>query len=192
MELRKTLFSTEELLKLIPQIDQIRDEAMKKKVIRAWELAFDNGNFESLTAAPFIKCCDSITLCQHTRSVTEMSIRIAEVLREAYSYDIDFDVLIAVAAVHDISKLLEMEPGSEGQIKQSEIGGRYQHGFFSAHYCVEAGMPHAVTSAVFSHTHQTKMMPTNLEGIIVTYADLADADAHRFIQERPLHLKALH
>ena len=185
-------FNINNLLEEIPQIKLIKSEELREKIVKAWELAYCNSNFESLSEARFNKFNDYVTLCQHTRSVTEASIQIAKVLSKEYPYEIDYDALICIASLHDISKLLENEPDGNGGVQQTEIGRCYQHSFYSAHYCVEVGMPHKITSAIFAHTHNTKTIPTNIEGIIVTYADLADADAHRFALGRTLHINKLH
>ncbi|WP_434311437.1 HD domain-containing protein [Hominifimenecus sp. rT4P-3] len=188
----KTDFSRDELVALIPQIEQIEDAALRDKVVKAWELAYQYGNFENLKTARFNPFCDYVTLCQHTRSVTEGSICLAKILQKEYQYDIDMDAVISIAALHDISKLLENTPKEDGGIQKTEVGRSYQHGFFSAYYSLQAGLPHKISAAILAHTHQTKTLPTSLEGILVTYADLSDADAHRFYMGKTLHVSDLH
>lgn len=187
----KETFSEEKLVSLIPQINDIKDSELKRKTVEAWKLAYEAGNFDDLATARFNKFCDYVTLCKHTRSVTAMSVMLGKNLAETYSYEIDFDRLICVAVLHDISKLLECCV-EDGAYKQTEIGASYQHGFFSTYYALQAGMPHPIAAAILTHTHQTHTLPTSLEGIIVTYADLADADAHRFMLGKPLHVADLH
>lgn len=185
-------FSRHDLLEGIPQIQDIQDETLRERTIKAWELAFMDGNFDNLPAARFNKFCDYVTLLQHTRSVTRMSILLGESLRDEYHYEINMDKLISIAALHDISKLLENEPLPDGGVRQTEIGQSYQHGFFSSYYSLQAGIPADIGAAILTHTHQTKTLPVCLEGIIVTYADLADADSHRLQLGKPLHVKDLH
>lgn len=187
----KEVFSEEKLVSLIPQINDIKSSELREKTIAAWKLAYEAGTFEDLATARFNKFCDYVTLCQHTRSVTEMSVLIGKNLSATYPYEIDFDRLICVAVLHDISKLLESRV-EDGVYQHTEIGSSYQHGFFSAYYALQVGLPHSIASAILTHTHQTHTLPTNLEGIIVTYADLADADAHRFMLGKPLHVADLH
>lgn len=188
----KKSFDREELLKQIPQIDLIQNREWKEKVIHAWELAYNDSSFEELTPILFSPFYPAPTLLGHTRSVTQASLNLAEVMKQEYGYDIDTDVVIAVAALHDISKLREHEPDGNGGVRKSELGKIYQHAFFSAHYAVEVGLPDKIVAAIFSHTGNTKQLPTSLEGIIVTYGDMTDADMHRFVNGRPLHVAKIH
>lgn len=44
---------------------------------------------------------------------------------------INFDILLAGALLHDVCKLLELEPGEDNAIK-SKRGKLFQHGFIGA------------------------------------------------------------
>ena len=188
----KQPFSKRMLIKEIPQIEQIQNAEWKEMVIKAWELAYNDSNFEDLSAVLFSPYYAAPTLVGHTRAVTENSIRIAENMEAEYHYGIDMDVVICVGVLHDISKLREHDPDGNGGVKKSPVGESYQHAFFSAHYALEAGLPDKIVAAIFAHTGNTKQLPTSLEGIIVTYGDMADADMHRFTHGRPLQVAKIH
>ena len=188
----KKAFDKEELIAGIPQINQIQNGDWKEKVLQAWELAYNDSPFEDLKSIRFSPFYPAPTLLEHTRTVTQASMGLAEVMKDAYGYDIDMDVVIVVAALHDISKLRENEPDEAGGIRKSSLGKMYQHAFFSAHYAVQVGLPDKIVAAIFAHTGNTKQLPTSLEGIIVTYGDMTDADMHRFVNDRPLHIAKIH
>lgn len=188
----KKPFDRQKLIEEIPQIEQIKNEDWKEKVIRAWELAYDASNFDDLSAVLFSPFYTAPTLVGHTRAVTENSIRLAENMEKEYHYGIDMDVVICIAVLHDISKLREHDPDGVGGVKKSPIGAAYQHAFFSAHYALEVGLPDKIVAGIFAHTGNTKTLPTSLEGILVTYGDMADADMHRFTHDRPLQVAKIH
>lgn len=188
----KKPFDREELIREIPQIEQIHNENWKEAVIKAWEMAYNDSEFDELTTVLFSPFYDAPTLVGHTRAVTENSIRIAENMEAEYHYGIDMDVIICVGVLHDISKLREHVPDGNGGVKKGPVGEAYQHAFFSAHYALEAGLPDKIVAAIFAHTGNTKTLPTSLEGIIVTYGDMADADMHRFTHGRPLQVAKIH
>lgn len=188
----KKAFDAKTLVAEIPQIAQIKNEEWREKTIKAWELAYADSNFEELTPVLFSPFYPNPTLLGHTRAVTAASIFLAQNLIDEHHYDIDLDAVIVISVLHDISKLREYNPTSDGGIEKSEIGRTYQHAFFSAHYAVKVGLPDKIVAAIFSHTGNTKTLPTSLEAIIVTYADMVDADAHRFLTERPMHVAKLH
>ena len=188
----KKEFDEVQLMNEIPQIQQIQDEGLREKTILAWRMAYEDSNFEDLPSVLFSPYYAAPTLLGHTKAVTEASIQLARIVQEAHGYEIDMDALICISVLHDISKLREYDPAEDGTIQKSPIGMAYQHAFFSAHYAIEVGIPDKIVAAIFAHTGNTKTLPTSLEGILVTYGDMADADMHRFVHGRPLHVAKIH
>ena len=86
---------------LLPEIAKIRDEELRNGVVEAWLLAAGKGKWEKLEDIPFTLLIETKqTLIQHTRAVTRMAIAIAEA-RD----DLNLDILIAGALVHDIGNI---------------------------------------------------------------------------------------
>ena len=188
----KKPFSRDLILREIPQLNLISQEDMREKAIKAWELDYTDSDYEDLETVNFSPYYPKPTLLGHTRSVTEASLLLAKNLLKEYDYPIDLDDLIVMAALHDISKLRENISDGNGGVKKGPVGAAFQHAFFSAHYAIEAGLSDKVVAGIFAHTGNTKQLPTSLEAILVTYGDMADADAHRFSYDRPLQVAKLH
>lgn len=85
--------------------------------------------------------------------------------------------------MHDVCKLEEMEMGDQGSktSRKSSLGKIYQHGFLSGYYTQKYGLPNEVTGLVVAHSGQSKVIPRSIEGMILYYADMMDADIH-FVQ----------
>ena len=188
----KKPFSRDLVLREIPQLALLSSDDLREKALKAWELAYNDSVFEDLETVRFSPYYPQPTLLGHTRSVTEASVRLASNLLNEYTYPIDLDDLIVMAALHDISKLRENIPDGEGGVKRGPVGAAFQHAFFSAHYAAEVGLSDKIVAGIFAHTGNTKQLPTSLEAIIVTYGDMVDADAHRFSYDRPLQVAKLH
>ncbi|WP_434310513.1 HD domain-containing protein [Hominifimenecus sp. rT4P-3] len=130
-----------------------------------------------------------VSLVAHVENVTEGSVALANVFVQNYQTQVDFDVLIVSALLHDVSKLIEMEPGKEA-IEKTKIGKTFQHGYFGAYMAQKYGLPDSIVTNILTHTGFSKTLPSTIEGIFLFYADMADSDAHRF--EDGIALNILH
>ena len=98
---------------LVPEINQIQDNVLRKKVIAVWDDALVKGGWqlEDLETMPYTLLVDNveITFPEHVSVVCRLCIAMEEVLADAYAerYSIDKDVLIAGALLADVGKLLE-------------------------------------------------------------------------------------
>lgn len=145
--------------------------------------AFENSSWENIADAQFATRAPGVALVKHTESVTANALMIARNTVEKYGYEIDTDILILAAVLHDVCKLEEMEMGDQGSgtSRKSSLGKIYQHGFLSGYYTQKYGLPNEVTGLVVAHSGQSKVIPRSIEGMILYYADMMDADIH-FVQ----------
>ena len=101
----------------LPEIEWIKDKDLQEKVVVTFEDALKIGGWEpeDMAKIPFtllIKDCPASFLT-HTRGVT----RICKVSMDEYNalykneggFQLDNDVLIAAALLHDVGKLVEYE-----------------------------------------------------------------------------------
>ena len=168
------------IVDLIPEIKNIKDEDLRQKVINVWEEAVTLGGWDVPDQIPFNPDLGpSPSLINHTRSVTRIALSFAEEYERDYGKCIDRDMLAAVAILHDVSKALEIQPGPEGPAK-SELGKKVPHGIFGGYLAWKAGLPLDYIHLIVTHTPRISMLPSRLEGIILAYADLLDADSHFF------------
>ncbi len=165
-----------EILSLFPEINQIKDENLKKKVISVWEEAINEGGWkvEDLKKIPFtllIPDC-RINLIEHTRAITHTALEVAKVLVKSYpkKVNIDFDLLLAGGVLHDVGKLLEYaEVG--GKITKSKRGKLLRHPFSGASLAYKHGLPDEVIHMIATHAREGDGGFRSVEAMIIHYAD---------------------
>ena len=175
---------TEEMVRsYFPQLSEIKNQEYAKKAAEIWVEAFENSSWEDIADAQFATRAPGVALVKHTESVTANALMIARNTAEKYGYEINTDILILAAVLHDVCKLEEMEMGDQGSktSRKSSLGKIYQHGFLSGYYTQKYGLPNEVTGLVVAHSGQSKVIPRSIEGMILYYADMMDADIH-FVQ----------
>lgn len=171
--------TVEEVRDLFPELKYVRNKEWVQKACEIWKTVLARCKWKNPMDAQFGISAPGISLINHTRATTINSINLAKNLKELHGLDvpIDMDVIIIACVLHDVSKLIEMEPGENGTLCQgSEIGRTYQHAFFSAYYAEQAGLPGSIVTILTNHTAMSRVMPTTIEGMIVFYGDQADAD----------------
>lgn len=162
----------------MPEIDRIKDEEIRRKVIEIWEEAVALGGWNDPSQIPFnIAIGLPPSLIDHTRLVTRVALSYAGEYEQAYGKTIDWDLLTASAILHDVSKVLEFKPHPE-RITKSEIGEKIPHGFFGGFLARKVGLPLDLIHMIVTHTPTVAMLPGRLEGVILRYADLMDSDCH--------------
>lgn len=166
--------------KMFPQLTLVKNEDLRKATCEIWVEAFEKSSWENIEDAQFATRAPGVALIKHTENVTANAIATAKNAIEKYHYDVDMDVLILASILHDVCKLEEMDMGAEGpgsSVKNS-IGKVYQHGFLSGFYTQKYNFPKEVTAIVVAHSGQSKVIPRSIEGLIIYYCDMMDADLH--------------
>jgi 23S rRNA maturation-related 3'-5' exoribonuclease YhaM len=164
-----------DILRYLPEIDEISDEDLKKKVIKVWEILWAQSKFEEIEHVP-VTVNTNYPHIVHNRSVIRMALKVADVLEEIHKVKVNRDILLASAALQDSSKLVEYEP-DDGRIRLSPLGESFQHGFYAAHIALEVGLPSEVVKAIISHTYENSKFPTDLISKILFYVDQIDMAA---------------
>ncbi|KPL02919.1 MAG: hypothetical protein AMJ73_08025 [candidate division Zixibacteria bacterium SM1_73] len=165
-----------EIISLFPEIDQIKDEDLKKKVICVWEEAITQGGWmvKDLDKIPFtllIPDCKT-NLIEHTRAVTHTAMEAAKVILKFYKEQvtIDLDLLLAGGILHDVGKLLEYAP-VEGKITKSRRGRLIRHPFSGASLAYKHGLPDEVIHMIATHAREGDGGFRSVEAVIIHYAD---------------------
>ena len=173
------------IVDLIPETGDIKNEELRQKVIGVWEEAIKLGGWDDPRKIPFNPDIGlSPSLIDHTRSVTRIALAVAENYVLTYKKEIDRDLLAAGAILHDVSKVLEFQDSPDGPVK-SEAGKKLPHGSFSGFLAWKAGLSVDLLHLVLTHSPAVEMLPLRIEGIILRYADLMDADSHYFCAGLP-------
>ncbi len=165
-----------EITSLFPEINQIRDRDLKRKVISVWEEAIEQGGWKmrDLKKIPFtllIPDC-KINLIEHTRAVTHTAVEAAKVILKFYGkkVTIDFDLLLAGAVLHDVGKLLEYVSHG-GKITKGDRGKFLRHPFSGASLAYKQGLPDEVTHMIATHAREGDEGFRSVEAMIIHYAD---------------------
>ncbi len=171
-----------EIITLFPDINQIKDEDLKKKVISVWEEAIKQGGWrvEDLEKIPFtllIPDC-KINLIDHTRAVTHTALEVAKVILKFYKEQvkIDFDLLLAGGILHDVGKLLEYA-SVEGKITKSKRGKFLRHPFSGASLAYKQGLPDEVIHMIATHTKEGDGGYRSIEAMIIHYSDFINFES---------------
>ena len=164
--------------KYFPIMDTFENSELASKVGNIWYELWKSSEWENIEDADWNPLCPGISLIDHTRSVTQGAVEFAKIRKEMYGERLDFDILLAGALLHDVGKLLELDPGEQNAIK-SKKGNLFQHAFLGAHKALIEDLPDEVVHIIISHTGQSRVVPQTPEAVIVYCVDLADADLNR-------------
>ncbi len=174
----------------IPELELIRDSKLRDATAQIWAETLKESEWEALADAP--KNPETLPLSrrllEHTRSVALQALAVAQVVEKIHGIGFDQDELVAAALLHDVSKLLEYGPTSDGAGK-TRTGKRIQHGILGAVKAMEHGLSEDLVHNIIVHTHNSRYLPQTWEAILVHYVDYLDSDALLFAEGRPLLLK---
>jgi putative nucleotidyltransferase with HDIG domain len=170
------------LLSIIPEFQLISDNELCEKSLDVWLEAMQEGEWEvdDLQEMPFTLLITHtpINIVEHTRAVTLCSLKIAEVLQEAYKGRISIhqDNLLSGALLHDVGKLFEYERTKEGFTKSKE-GKLMRHPISGAVFARKFGIPSEVLHIIACHSKEGDGARNTVEAVIVNHADFVNFEA---------------
>jgi putative nucleotidyltransferase with HDIG domain len=172
------------LLEKFPEIAQITDREIRDKTIAVILDAMTTGGWtvEDLDRIPFtllIPNCQ-ISLLVHMRSVVQTAMKIAEVQDRFYSriFQLDMDLLLSGAVLHDVGKLLEYAESEKGFIK-SGTGKIMRHPFSGAALALKHGLPAEVQHIIATHAHEGDGGYRSPASVIVHHSDFINFEPLR-------------
>ena len=166
---------------LFPELSEIRDETLRERCIDTWCLAADTGGLsqDDLQKLRFVyeqlEDC-MITLVEHTRYVTRTACDLAKQFAEQYGekIEIDMDIVIAAALLHDVGKAFEHTTDGNGVLLPEN---RYvRHPFWGALFAEKCGCPWQVVYIIASHSFEGDQAAPMPELFIVRNADWMNYD----------------
>jgi putative nucleotidyltransferase with HDIG domain len=166
------------------QLARIGDKELRGKVVKTFVLACRRGNWGSvdgLKKLPFTLLTDAlgVNFVEHTIAVTEGAAALGRAQAEAYSqlpYAIDFDRLYAGGLLHDVGKLLEIEPDGLGGYRKSLSGKYARHPVSGAILASECGLPGDILNIIVCHAKEGEGRPQVVEAVLIHQADFATFD----------------
>ena len=166
----------EQVLKIWPEINWIKDETIKQKTLYEWVWAIENSVLtpEDLETIPFsllIKDCD-VSFMNHKRTCVHLSVDIAKRMKENFGDEItiDMDTLISGAILIDVGKLMEYEI-VDGKLTTSNYGKIVRHPFSGLAIAARFDLSPEIQHIIGTHSKEGDLGKRTTESIIVHHAD---------------------
>jgi 23S rRNA maturation-related 3'-5' exoribonuclease YhaM len=165
------------VLEDFPEIGQIDDVDIRTKVVEAWSISLCCSDFERIADIPPHGNPGSPVLIQgtqadHVRGVFRYAVAIAREFEQTYpQVAIDWTILLAGAACHDIGKPYEFDPSNRKRWAQFPANAgqpTFRHSVFGMYICLTAGLPEEVAHIAVGHSFEGNHMG---ECTIVRQAD---------------------
>jgi len=169
------VFSIMDLEAIFPLIKEIKDEEMKSKIKKCIEIAMERGGWNNLDEIPFTLLVENAySYVKHVNNVARMAYEIGKARG-----DVDMDILIAGAILHDIGKLLEYEK-KDGKVVKSKLGKYVRHPVSGAALAMEVGLDDRVVNIIAAHSKEGEFVKRCKEAIIVHHCDFIDFEIARW------------
>jgi len=158
-----------DLEEIFPLLKEIKSDEIRNKVKRCYEIAMERGKWENLEEIPFtLLLQNTYSYVEHVNNVARMAYEIGKVRQ-----DVDIDVLLAGALLHDVGKLLEYEK-RDGKVVKSSFGKYVRHPVSGAFLAMEVGLNDKVVNVISAHSKEGEMVERCNEAIIVHHCDFID------------------
>jgi len=178
--------SVEQIAELLPEINEIGDADLRRKVAAVWSEAIETGaggkgwTFEELRSIPFTLLAGDIDLryIEHLRSCARQCMAIADVLGGIFGdrVPIHRDHLLAGSLLADVGKPLEFDKTPDGRVVKGDFGEQLRHPFSGVALCWKHDIPPQVMHIVATHSHEGDKVQRSIESIIFHHADFVDFD----------------
>jgi hypothetical protein len=170
---------SDELLKLIPEFNLIKEPELRQKCIKTWEEAMKRGGWKTadLTRMAFtllVPDCP-VNFVEHTRAVALTCVGTADAFEEVYGNrnPINRDYLVAGALIHDVGKLLEYTL-VDGKTVKTDFGGMLRHPFSGVILAAAQHLPPAVLHMIAAHAKEGELVKRSKEATILYHADFSN------------------
>jgi putative nucleotidyltransferase with HDIG domain len=164
------------ILELWPEIEWIKDQGLREKTARTWEMALERSTLKSkdLKKIPFTLLVPGlkVSFMEHKRCVVHIARECGLKINEFFGNElpVDMDVLIAGAILADVGKLLEYEI-ENGKVVQGKYGKYLRHPFSGVSLAEQAGVPPEVCHIIAAHADEGNLIRRSTEAYIVHHAD---------------------
>jgi len=172
------------ITKLLPEIQFIEDEELRRKVLDTWERAVLLGGWEEkdLETIPFTLLIKNtpINLFMHTRAVTLCALGVYSSYEKVYGKMnlLRKDILLAGALLHDVGKLLEYKK-KKGRVIKSQRGKLLLHPVAGAALVWEMVLPDDISHIIAAHSNEGDYLRRTPEAFVVYHCDFANFEPFR-------------
>ena len=166
----------------LPEVAMIKDEALREQVVELHAQALAETSYERIEDIPASGVPESPlmtrgTQADHYRGVATMAVGMANGLEDVMGgLEIDYDLLIAAALVHDVGKAYEFAGWERWKRERSRTGSpALRHPVYGAHLALQLGMPEEIVHCIAAHPYmgEGQFVKASVETTIVQYADVA-------------------
>ena len=177
---------TERIIECFPMLSLIKDQNLRETTIRCWVKMWEESIWKDLNDCPFTPPFPDISLVDHVNCVGEMVLALADILeKNNRELKFDRDYLITGVLLHDLSKLVEIEPGPEGYTWGKMIK-LMPHATYGAMVAMAQGLSPRVANIILAHSRWTGASPASPEAVLLHYLDYGLADILRASRGLPL------
>jgi putative nucleotidyltransferase with HDIG domain len=176
---------TETILALGPELMWIKDEDLREKTAKTWQLALQKSvlTADDLQKIPFTLLAGpdlKVSFMAHKRCVVHIAKEAGEKMNEFFKDElpVNMDVLIAGAILADVGKLLEYEI-IDGKSVQGMYGKYLRHPFSGVSLAEQCGVPAEVCHIIAAHAGEGDMIRRTVEAYIVHHADFMTFEPFR-------------
>jgi hypothetical protein len=173
----------DQVLALLPEINEIKNADLQAKVIACWAEAMEYRNWTvtELNSMPFTLLAENIQIgfIEHVRTCTKMALAIDTVLENAYGNrrtPVNRDFLIAGCLLADVGKLLEFDKKSDGMVVKSAYGKYLRHPFSGVGLAFKHGIPEEIMHIIAVHSKEGGGEKRSAEATIFHHVDFIDFD----------------
>lgn len=160
----------------IPAARRLESEALRQAVLRTWAASLERSPYASLEVSPQAPHMPARPLIRHVNEVNQRALDLIDVARRDYGLQVDADVALATAILHDVDKPMIYRFDGK-QFGYAEGRSLKDHGALGAELCLEHGIPLAIAEMVRHHSaFASQGLPGTVEGTIVHYADFVSND----------------
>jgi len=170
------------VIKLLPEVNDIKDTNLRAKVIACWSEAIEYRGWTEklLRNIPFTLLAKNvkITFIDHVRAVCRMCTACDDVLNEIHGDQktpVNRDYLIAGALLADVGKLMEFEI-IDGKPSKSDYGKHIRHPFSGVGLAFKHDLPSEVMHVIATHSKEGTGEKRLAESIIFHHCDFIDFD----------------
>jgi 23S rRNA maturation-related 3'-5' exoribonuclease YhaM len=166
----------------LPEIALIEDANLREQVVEVHARALAETRFSRIEDIPPTGVPDSPamkrgTQADHYRATATMSVGLARGMQEVLPHvEIDYDVLVAAALVHDVGKAYEYHHWDRWEADRARTGHpSLRHPAYGTHLALVVGLPEPVVHCVAVHSYLAEgaFVRASLETTIVQHADAA-------------------
>jgi putative nucleotidyltransferase with HDIG domain len=160
-----------EVIRLIPAIEKIKNGALRDSVVLTWACSWKDSDYESLQDV--LQGQGPMKLLRHVNGVNDQADYVIGLAEGTYGLDVDHDVALAAAILHDVDKPLLWTSDGDNKITFRPGRSLRNHGILGAELAELCGVPKRVHCIVHGHSPYSDLMEERRspEAVVVHHAD---------------------